>query len=343
MLFVPRHVSFVCNLFADLVIWDSHPLALGATPVQVFIDGIPQLSHPHVTHKPTPFQRTPQVPNFDKEAEAAVEYEGLPPLEPEKGEIGLVAFVNVRSVYGLQEEELQEVFSFGADHEPGVVIVQDGKIACSGTEAFCLTPSLLDQATVVDLRGGSIAPGLTTFGSALGLEEIEQEASTGDGVVFDPLVQKVPSVLGAETTLVRAVDGLQFGGRSALLAYRAGVVSGITAPKGRRFYAGLSTAFSTGALNKLEDGAVLQEVNALHVAVHHFGVQPSVSTQIGTLRRLLLDPPEGNAGRFFRDVRDVCGHAVSFYHRTLTLLCYRASLLLSSMLTARTLLRHWSS
>lgn len=273
--------------------------------MQVFIDGIPQLSDPHVTHKPTAFQHTPAVPNFDKEAEAAVKYEGLPPLEPTQSHTGLVAFLNVRSVYGVADEGVNEVFSFGIDQESGVVIVQDGKITCSGTEAFCLTPSLLGQAQVIDLRGGSIAPGFTTFGSPLGLEEIDAESSTNDGVVYDPLVQKVPSVLGPETTLIRAVDGLQFGGRSALLAYRAGVVSGITAPRGRRFYAGLSTEFSTGALNKLEDGAVIQEVNALHVSVRHFGTQPSVSTQIGTLRRLLLDPPEGNAGRFFRDARDV--------------------------------------
>ena len=26
---------------ADVVLWDSHPLALGATPIQVFIDGVP--------------------------------------------------------------------------------------------------------------------------------------------------------------------------------------------------------------------------------------------------------------------------------------------------------------
>ncbi|KAJ8496327.1 hypothetical protein ONZ45_g12505 [Pleurotus djamor] len=59
---------------ADLVLWDSHPLALGATPIQVFIDGIPQLDNPFNVQKPASFQHSPKVPNFDDEAEAAIHY-----------------------------------------------------------------------------------------------------------------------------------------------------------------------------------------------------------------------------------------------------------------------------
>ena len=89
------------------------------------------------------------------------------------------------------------------------------------------------------------------------------------------------------------------------LAYRAGVTRGISAPSHRRFFSGFSTAFSLGARHRLEDGAVVQEETALHVAVRHFGSTPSVSTQIATLRRLLLAWPEdddvsgmGMAARF---------------------------------------------
>lgn len=292
---------------ADLVIWDSHPLALGATPVQVFIDGIPQLSHPHVTRKPEAFQRTPQVPDFDSEAKAAVEYEGLPPLEPKKAQSDFVLFTNVRSVLSRAGSDISEL---SIPHEEsqlgGVVVVKNGRITCSGNSAECFDSNLIHNAEIVDLRGGSISPGLTSFGSPLGLVEIDAEDSTNDGLVFDPLIEKVPSIMGGDAALVRAVDGLQFGGRNALLAYRSGVVNAITAPVGRRFYAGLSTTFSTGALNKLEDEAVIQDVNAVHVTVRHFGGAPSVSTQIGILRRLLLDPPKGDAGRWFKDVALVC-------------------------------------
>ena len=186
------------------------------------------------------------------------------------------------------------------------MVVRSGKVVCSGRNPACFTPSLMEEAQIVDLRGGSISPGLTTFGSPLGLVEIDSEDSTNDGLVFDPLVDRVPSIIGGDAALVRAVDGLQFGGRNALLAYRSGVLNAITAPVGRRFYAGLSTTFSTGALSKLDELAVIQDVNAIHVTIRRFGSAPSVSTQIGTLRRLLLDPPNGDAGLWFKDVAQVC-------------------------------------
>jgi len=287
---------------ADLVIWDSHPLSLGATPIQVFIDGIPQLTQSYVTRKPNIFQQTPDVPNYDKEAKTAIEYEGLPPLAPKQAKSDLVLFTNVRSTFARLDNDVQETFT-AQGGGLGVVVVRNGKIVCSGSRQSCVTTSLESEAEILDLKGGSIAPGLTTFGSPLGLEEIAAEASTNDGLVYDPLIRKIPSIMGGDATLVRAVDGLQFGGRDTLLAYHSGVTTGITAPTGSLFYAGLSTAFSTGALNKLDKEAVVQDINALHVSIRHFGL-PSVSTQVGALRRLLLDPPKGGAGQYFKAVAD---------------------------------------
>jgi hypothetical protein len=47
---------------------------------------------------------------------------------------------------------------------------------------------------------------------------------------------------------------------------------------------------------------VVQEVTGLHISVRHFG-QPSVSTQIATLRRLLLG--RGETHPYFNDVAKV--------------------------------------
>lgn len=289
---------------ADVVVWDSHPLALGATPKQVFIDGIPQLDFPHTHTKPASFQRTPKVPNFDKEAHDAVEYEGLPPLEPTPLKEPLVVFINVASMFTRTGDMVQELFQL-QDFQDSVVVVKSGIIKCTGTKSSCLSDvSLSDpDVHVVDLKGGSIAPGLTTYGAPIGLEEIQGEASTKDGYVFEPLENEVPKIMGSDAALVRAVDGLQYGGRDALLAYRSGVTTGIVAPLHQGFYGGLGTAFSTGALHKLEDGAVVQDITALHVTVRHFGKAPSISSQIATLRRLLHDPPHGyREGKWFKDV-----------------------------------------
>lgn len=197
---------------SDLVIWDSHPLALGATPLQVFIDGIPQLTDSHVVEKPDTFQRTPPVPNFDKEAQAAMEYDGLPPLEPTTVTTRSVVFVNVRSVFASAVSGVQELFSAADDSALGSVVAVDGHITCLGVCSMDLA-----DATVIDLQAGSISPGLVSFGSPLGLEHIASEESTVDGLVYDPLSKNgVPEILGGDGAIIRAVDGLLFRTRDAL-------------------------------------------------------------------------------------------------------------------------------
>jgi hypothetical protein len=272
------------NPYRDIVVWDSHPLNLGATPKQVFIDGIAQLSNPHVTPKPANFQKAPETPNWDEEAKDALKYEGLPPLVPKKRIQTTVMFTNVSSLYlkdeahGVQERLLAQ----GA--EPAVVIVSEGKIACSDTSAVCASALVgREDVEMVDLKGGSIAPGFTSFGSALGLEEIQGEVSTQDGAPFDPLLQPVPEIIGGAYSLDRAADGLMYGTRNALLAYlRGGVTSGIVPPRGRGFFSGIGAAFSTSTMHKLEKGALLSDDVALHVRVSA-GSLASVSTQVGIL------------------------------------------------------------
>lgn len=96
-------------------------------------------------------------------------------------------------------------------------VVKDGVVICLDREITCR--SLLsdnNEFEIIDLRGGSLCPGLTTFGSPIGLVEIRQEASTNDGQVFDPLMKDVPSIIGGEQSIISAADGLQFGGRNTL-------------------------------------------------------------------------------------------------------------------------------
>ncbi|EIW82936.1 carbohydrate esterase family 9 protein [Coniophora puteana RWD-64-598 SS2] len=289
---------------ADIVMWDSHPLALGATPTHVFIDGISQLKDAHVQEKPAVFQELPKVPDFDADAQAAVEYEGLPPLEPKKRTSGFVLFRNVKSLYVHEEDGsvAREVSLMRDDGTLGVVLVHEGKV-CYKPESTCAEfVSGVDAADTIDLEGGALAPGLVSFGAPLGLAEIDSEPSTKDGVVTDPLTASVPRIAGGDDALVHASDGLQFGGRDALLAYRAGVTSAITAPIHRGFWGGLSAHFSLGAAHRLQDGAVIRPQAGVHMSISHFGT-PSISTQIGTLRRLLLSSKAGEAGFWFEEVR----------------------------------------
>lgn len=164
---------------------------------------------------------------------------------------------------------------------------------------------------IAALIRASSSPGLVSYGSPLGLEEIQGEQSTHDGVVLDPLSNDIPDLL-AGNEVIMAVDGLQFAGRDTLsvfilqwrvwytdtpttrLAYHAGVTSAITPPTSRGLLAGLSTVFSTGAAHALEEGAVIQDIAALHVNIgYRASSSPSVSSQIATLRHSLLDAASG--------------------------------------------------
>ncbi|KAJ7253712.1 carbohydrate esterase family 9 protein [Mycena haematopus] len=283
---------------ADIVVWDSHPLALGAAPKQVFIDGIAQLEKPYTSVKPKSAQHAPPAPNFSRERADAIKYEGLPPLEPETAKSDAVVFRNVGSIFlkNAATRSVDEVFT-SANGE-GVVVVEKGRIVCSGTYAACPTALSRSEAVHLDLDGGSIFPGLVSYGSPLGLTHIPGESSTSDGPVFDPLRSQVPPII--DGTAIKAVDGLLFGTRDALLGYRSGVTSAVTAPSGG-FISGLSTAFSTVAAHKLVEGAVIQEIAALHVAVS-LSSRVSVSTQIATLRGLLLGEGKGTLSQRFSDV-----------------------------------------
>ncbi|KAI0635342.1 carbohydrate esterase family 9 protein [Trametes polyzona] len=283
---------------ADLIVWDSHPLALGATPQQVWIDGVAQLDAPHLISKPDALQKRPATPNFDKEAKEALKYEGLPPLEPKPSNARTVVFTNVSSVYLREGATVKEVYSAFA--EPTTVVVREGRLACVGA---CQLSEAGEDAEYIDLEGGAVSPGLVSVGSPLGLEEIRSEPTTRDGVVLDPLAQVVPEIAGGGGALIRAADGLLFGTRDALLAYRSGVTTAITAPVSSGFLSGLSTAFSTVGRHKLEDGALHQEIVALHVSISPIGV-PSVSTQIAALRHILLGETKGDLKRAVNGVKE---------------------------------------
>jgi len=82
------------------------------------------------------------------------------------------------------------------------------------------------------------------------------------------------------------------------------VTTAVTAPAHQVFAGGLGVAFSLGASNKIEKSAVIQDVTGLHVSIRHFE-RPSVSSQVASLRRLLLGPPAGAIGIHFQRVKEV--------------------------------------
>ncbi|KAJ7026167.1 carbohydrate esterase family 9 protein [Mycena alexandri] len=294
---------------ADIVLWDSHPLALGAAPTQVFIDGIAQLDSPYVSPKPASAQRAPTPPTWDKEIKDAIKYEGLPPLEaePVRGKVVVLRNVGRMFLRAGRGGSVREIFKNEKKTQGGVVVVENGKIVCGVAGETCSDALERSDALHLDLEGGTISPGMVSYGSAasygaLGLVHIAGEASTQDGPVFDPLSMKIPGLV--DGTVIKAADGLLFATRDALLAYRNGVTAAIAAPASLGFLSGLSAVFSTSAPHKLANGALIQEVAALHVALS-LGSPISVSTQIAALRGLLLGTAATSSGDIKRRFADV--------------------------------------
>lgn len=161
--------------------------------------------------------KAPKTPDFENEAKAAVEYEGLPLLRPTESTPRTVLFTNLTSVWIRKGNRVHSVFgdlTSATDRaERGVVGVNAGNIVCVTAKDCKQFESLVDR--IVDLEGGAIQPGLVTYGSDLGLQEIALEKSTVDGPVFDPLTHTIPKILGEET-VIRAADGLQYQTRNSL-------------------------------------------------------------------------------------------------------------------------------
>ena len=126
-------------------------MALGATPKQVYIDGIAQFDKPFAVEKSKDLQRVPGPPNFDKEAEEALKHDGLPPLTP-KAHSGTVIFTNLSSIYVRRGHDIIEVLSATQD-EKATVVVQNGVVTCTRN---CSPTSVSLSTRQINLEGGSI-------------------------------------------------------------------------------------------------------------------------------------------------------------------------------------------
>ncbi|KAF4602114.1 hypothetical protein EYR40_005318 [Pleurotus pulmonarius] len=286
---------------ADVVLWDSHPLRLGATPLNVWIDGIAQFDEKVASGEPQGSDRNvrPEPPNWDKEMREALRWDGLPPLFPSKISTK-VSFGRVKEVWTRSRRgEVEVLFppSYPVEERLANVVVESGKIKCIGTALACLGSR--EASADIDLHGGSISPSFMSYGSALGLEEIASEPSTGNGLLYDAFVHDIPTILGDAGGVVRAMDALIFSTRNALVAYRSGVTLATSSLRKNVFagrtpvIAGISASFRTGFPHAMEQGAIVQTATALHISVGRALLlsgagSVAVSEQMAGIRRLLM-------------------------------------------------------
>ncbi|RIB29900.1 hypothetical protein C2G38_2027283 [Gigaspora rosea] len=210
---------------ADVVVWDSHPLSLGATPLEVYIDGIPQFNTSlrilsNETSKKSLSNNKPKSEFTEKPAKSRTTSSAI--------------LKNIGKIYVDKNHTL-------SSEEGNInIIVKDGIIECIGIN--CIIPSNISSYEIIDLEGGYVLPGIIAVSPALGLAEIELESSASDGQVVP-----ISSPYDSED-IIYAIDGIKLGGKHLESAYKAGVLTAVTAPiSSKSVFTGISMAFKTGA------------------------------------------------------------------------------------------------
>lgn len=247
---------------ADIVVWDSDPLAVGASPVQVWIDGTPQFDEPVELEKPVgkPLESSRRLQTIREETSERMD----------------ILFTGVSKV-------LLPGYEQSISEESGSnVVVKGGSITCIGNCEEEIAIAHEYGFVTVPLASGYLAPTLTAFGSSLGLVEIPGEAITQDGE-------------NGDESFSRAVDGIALDTKNLKGAYSHGVTKAISSPLfqfgGQK---GVSVGFSTGALHANEEGAVWQEDVALHYTITKSTKATSLSGAVGQLRAKLLKAVHAN-------------------------------------------------
>lgn len=190
---------------------DSHPLNLAATPVQVYIDGIAQLETPKLaSHSKSHLQKAPKSPDWGDEAEIHKRARGDPDyaklLHGREAPQGDIAFTGVKHVWSRGEDGLTTLGD--EDESSKIVVVRGGKIVHVGKFDSAEIMTAVAGLELVDLKNGSIVPGMVSYGAPLGLGEIVAEKSTMDG--------NAP----AGDDLILAADGASFATKDALFVAR---------------------------------------------------------------------------------------------------------------------------
>ncbi|OAA52148.1 carbohydrate esterase family 9 protein [Cordyceps fumosorosea ARSEF 2679] len=277
---------------ADIVVWDDHPLNRGATPLQVFIDGIAQLNETAVERstgsswvgqaaKGSSAQITPQV---KYEPDDQTRDETCRRMTAANGNI-VISGISRTFVRGFPERIRGNT---ATESGPLQMILENGKVVCSDTVENCKDGRAKIEATKgyasLQLTNGHVAPGLTALANALGTREIATDPDTGDGSAGGQSITDPESILYAKHAAL--LDGKSFA-RARL----GGVSRAITAPiaDGPALVSGVSVEILTSGKKSLLHGGIVQEEVALHMALGDASDEGSGSGGVKKLRKMLSD------------------------------------------------------
>eukprot|EP01113_Clastostelium_recurvatum_P039172 TRINITY_DN5954_c0_g1_i3.p1 TRINITY_DN5954_c0_g1~~TRINITY_DN5954_c0_g1_i3.p1 ORF type:complete len:485 (-),score=92.16 TRINITY_DN5954_c0_g1_i3:437-1891(-) len=237
---------------ADVVIWNAHPLTLGAAPLKVFIEGVAVYDTPIPIDPPSVL---PLVRNTSLSDDVGV--------------------VQVPS-YAIRGASLVWVMTSADPVVNANIVVDNGIISCVGTEATCPIPNGLPNVYDVSGLDLTVTPGLISADGSVGLWNVDAEEADHDGF---QMTESIP--------MVRAADGLRLDNRHISAAWAGGVTSIITPPMSSSLIGGTSVAFYT--VGDTATDAIIRPVTALHINIGNIvknagGQSSTISGQIADLR-----------------------------------------------------------
>lgn len=236
---------------ADLVVWDSHPLSVGATALNVFIDGKDILdakkTKESLANVASGDPQELKTPLMRPTLAADVREKVCNEIEKNGAKI---------TITGILRSYLDPGSESTAKSGSLTMIVDNGKIICFDSEDQCAASA--DSATI-SLKNGHVLPGLTAVSDSLGLQEIASDSSTGDGKVGKGSLNPNDTVY--------AKYGVHLDGRAFARARIGGVTQAVTAPLNQGFVDGVSVGIKTNGKKTILDGGIFQDDVALHFAV----------------------------------------------------------------------------
>ncbi|KAL1857697.1 hypothetical protein Daus18300_010217 [Diaporthe australafricana] len=266
---------------ADMVVWDSHPLSIGATPRQVFIDGVATLDSAKVDEGSARVL-TPHGVDAHRGAGKPAMRATLAREERERVCSGSRDQGRAFVITGITRSFLDEfpgLLTADRDNNNLTMVIADGRVACLGAGADCRAAASQVRGglhggdgqgvTSIELRDGHLSRGLVAVTSTLGIAEIAMAPATGDGIV--------KTGGGGGTTTAGVVDhakyGVSLGGgkttsKTFARARLGGVTRAVQAPVTEGgLVVGVSTGMRTGVDSTLLNGGLFQDDVALHVAL----------------------------------------------------------------------------
>lgn len=280
---------------ADIVVWDSHPLLAGATPIQVYIDGKSTLDPIKVA------ENTAVDPNKDRIFKKPKQRISYTELFKETTCKSLNSSAQNIIVTGIKESYLMPYQEISSVSSNLTMVINNGQIVCLNSR--CET-YITENAAVIELQQGTVLPGLTAYSPSLGLAEILAAAETSDGSLGRSLTLLEPE------NIIYAKHGIHLDGRGFSRARIGGVTLAVTSPISDSFFGGISTAIKTSGKHNILNGGIFQEDIALHFSVGQmakrkfvfeptiqrhtktfieFESVPTASSAISKLQHILLD------------------------------------------------------